>query len=68
MVDEMDRSTNRLSLGLIVSALIVGSALIGLSEKGPLLWGFPAFGILGFLLAGVLGFGLAIAILRSGKF
>ena len=26
------------------------------------------FGILGFLLAGFLGFGLAIAILRSGKF
>ncbi|MBI5015674.1 MAG: AarF/ABC1/UbiB kinase family protein [Deltaproteobacteria bacterium] len=68
VVDEMDRSSNRISLGLVVSALIVGSALVGLSEKGPLLWGFPVFGILGFLLAGFLGFGLAIAILRSGKF
>ncbi len=67
MMLEMDRSSNRVSFSLIISALIIGSSLIVLSGKGPLLWEFPVFGILGFLLAGVLGFGLAIAILRSGK-
>ncbi len=67
MLDEMDRSSNRVSFALIISALIIGSSLIVLSGKGPLVWDFPVFGILGFLLAGVLGFGLAIAILRSGK-
>ena len=68
VLDEMDRSSNRVSFSLIISALIIGSALIVLSGRGPILWDFPVFGILGFLLAGVLGFGLAIAILRSGKF
>lgn len=68
VLDEMDRATNRISFSLIISALIVGSSLIVLSGKGPQLWEFPVFGILGFLLAGILGFGLAIAILRSGKF
>jgi ubiquinone biosynthesis protein len=37
------------------------------SGKGPLLWDFPVFGIIGFLLAGVMGLGLAFVILRSGK-
>ncbi|MBI5442604.1 MAG: AarF/ABC1/UbiB kinase family protein [Deltaproteobacteria bacterium] len=68
LLDELDRSSNRLAFSLIISALIVGSSLIVLSGKGPLLWHFPVFGILGFLIAGILGFGLAIAILRSGKF
>jgi ubiquinone biosynthesis protein len=68
LTDEMDRSSNRIAFSLIISALIVGSALIVLAGKGPMLWDFPVFGVLGFLLAGVLGFGLAIAILKSGKF
>ncbi len=67
-LDEMDRSSNRISASLIISALIVGSALIVLSGKGPMLWDFPVFGIVGFILAAVMGFGLAIQILRSGKF
>ncbi len=67
ILHEMDRSSNRLAFAMIVSALIIGSSLIVLAGRGPLLWDFPAFGIFGFLLAGVLGFGLAIAILRSGK-
>jgi ubiquinone biosynthesis protein len=68
MIDELDRSSNRVSFSVVIAALIIGSSLIVLSGRGPLLWDFPIFGILGFLLAGVLGFGLAIAILRSGKF
>lgn len=68
MLDELDRSSNRVSFSVIIASLIVGSSLIVLAGRGPLLWDFPVFGILGFLLAGVLGFGLAIAILRSGRF
>lgn len=68
LVDELDRSSNRITLGVIVASLIIGSSLIVLSGRGPQLWQVPVFGILGFVLAGVLGFGLAIAILRSGKF
>ncbi|MDW7712516.1 MAG: AarF/ABC1/UbiB kinase family protein [Deferrisomatales bacterium] len=68
MLHELDRSSNRISFSVIIAALIIGSSLIVLAGRGPLVWDFPVFGILGFLLAGVLGFGLAIAILRSGRF
>lgn len=65
---EMDRSSNRISFSLIISALIVGSSLILNKGKGPLIFGFSALGIIGFFLAGLLGLWLAIAILRSGRF
>lgn len=67
-LDEIDRSSNRISASLMISAVIVGSSLIVLSGKGPQLWGFPAMGIAGYVIAGILGLGLAIQILRSGKF
>lgn len=68
LVDEIDRSSNRLSLGLIISALIIGSSLIMTTGKGPLFWGFPILGIVGFIMAGFLGFLLATVIIRSRKF
>ncbi len=64
---EMDRSSNRLTFGMIVAALIVGSSLVMQLERGPMLFGFSIFGVLGYLIAGVLGLWLVIAILRSGK-
>jgi len=66
-IDEMDRSSNRIAFALVIAALIVSSAIIMQTRIGPLLWGFPVLGIIGFMAAGVLGFGLALAILRSGK-
>lgn len=68
LVDEIDRSSNRLSLGLIISALIIGSSLIMTTGKGPLFLGFPILGIIGFLMAGFLGLLLATVIIRSKKF
>ena len=64
---EMDRSSNRISSSLIISAIIVASSLIINSGKGPLIFGFSALGVVGFSLAGLLGLWLAIDILRSGR-
>jgi ubiquinone biosynthesis protein len=64
---EMDRSSNRLAFGLIVAALIVGSSLVMQMDRGPMLFGFSVFGMLGYLIAAILGLWLVIAILRSGK-
>ncbi|MFH1007669.1 MAG: AarF/UbiB family protein [Candidatus Latescibacterota bacterium] len=64
---ELDRSSNRLSFSLIIAALIVGSSLVMQVGKGPQLLGFPLIGIVGYLIAAVLGLWLAVAILRSGK-
>ncbi|GFO54276.1 ubiquinone biosynthesis protein UbiB [Geomonas sp. Red276] len=64
---ELDRSANRLSLSLIIAALIIGSSIAMQTNRGPLLMGMPAFAFLGFLCAGIVGFWWMIAILRSGR-
>ena len=66
-IREMDRSSNRLSFAVIIAAVVIGSAIMVHSGAGPAVFGYPLPGIVGFLAAGLLGIGLAIAILRSGR-
>ncbi|MCD4813692.1 AarF/ABC1/UbiB kinase family protein [bacterium] len=63
----IDRTGNRVSFALVVAALIIGSSLILASQVGPQWGGFSILGLIGFLLAGLFGLLLIIAILRSGK-
>ncbi len=65
---QMDKASNRIAFSLIIAALVVGSSLIMQTDKGPMLFGFPILGIIGFLVTGVMGLWLAVAILRSGRF
>ena len=67
LIREIDRSSNRISFGLIISALIIGSSIVMHTEIGPALYGLPIIGIIGFSFAGLMGIGLVISILRSGK-
>jgi ubiquinone biosynthesis protein len=66
-VQEMDRSSNRLSFAIVIAALIVGSSFVVQRDIGPHLLGVPALGLVGFVAAGLFGFWLAIGILRSGR-
>ncbi len=66
-IEELDIMSNRLSFSMIIAALIVGSSLIIQTRMSPSLFGVPLLGIFGFFLAGFLGLGLLISILRSGK-
>ncbi len=67
LINDLDKSSNRISFSLVIASLIIGSSLIMQSDNGPMLFGFPVLGLLGYCVAGFLGFGLAIAILRSGR-
>ncbi|MBC7326774.1 AarF/ABC1/UbiB kinase family protein [bacterium] len=58
---------NRLSFSIIVAAILVASSLVMQTNIGPYLWGFPAFGIVGYILAGIMGFWLLLSIIRSGR-
>ena len=60
--------TNRLTFGIIIAALIIGSSMIITTGVKPLLFGFPALGIIGYLVSGVFGLWLIINIIRSRKF
>ncbi|MCK5306564.1 MAG: ubiquinone biosynthesis protein UbiB [Candidatus Omnitrophica bacterium] len=67
LILQMDKVSNRIAFSVIIASLIVGSSIIMQTNKGPLFLGFPVLGILGFLVAGLMGLWLAIAILRSGR-
>ena len=66
-IAKMDQVSNRLAFSIIAAALIIGSALIVLSQTPPLIFGVPVIGLVGFLVAAFMGLGLLIAISRSGK-
>ena len=65
---EIDRSSNRLTFGIIMAAMVIGSSLIIAFGGGPELWGVPVLGIFGFTVAACLGVWIAIQIIRSGKY
>ncbi|MBW2637640.1 MAG: AarF/ABC1/UbiB kinase family protein, partial [Deltaproteobacteria bacterium] len=58
---------NRITFGLIIAALIIGSSMIITSGVGPFLFGYPVLGILGFLFSVVLGLWLIIQMIRGRK-
>jgi ubiquinone biosynthesis protein len=65
---KLDVVFNRLVIALVVAGGLIGSSLIGIfAEEGPQLFGVHFISVLGFLLSGVLGFWLLVAILRSGR-
>ncbi|MBW2356452.1 MAG: AarF/ABC1/UbiB kinase family protein, partial [Deltaproteobacteria bacterium] len=62
-----DQTSNRIAFAVIIAALLIGSALIVISNTPPLIWGISAIGLAGFLIALVLGLWLLVAILRKGS-
>jgi ubiquinone biosynthesis protein len=62
-----DQTSNRVAFAVIIAALLIGSALIVISNTPPLIWGISAIGLAGFLLALILGLWLLVAILRKGS-
>jgi ubiquinone biosynthesis protein len=67
MLATQDRTSNRMSFAIIIAALIIGSALIVISEIPPLVYGISLIGIIGYLVAAVMGFWLLVAIIRKGR-
>lgn len=67
LISALDKAANRIAFSLILAAIIVGSSLIMQTDKGPHFMGFPVIGVFGFLIAAILGLGLVIIIIRSGK-
>lgn len=64
--EQVDHSANRLTVGVVVAALIIGSSIVMTVSGGPTLLGLPVFGLLGFLGATAGGLWLVWTIWRSG--
>jgi len=63
----LDQASNRVSFAIVLAALIIGSSLIVLSGIPPKWNGIPIIGLVGFLMAGIMGFWLLLSILRHGR-
>jgi ubiquinone biosynthesis protein len=67
MLATHDRISNRISFSILIASLIIGSALIVISETPPLVYGISLIGILLFFAAAIMGIWLLVAILKKGK-
>jgi ubiquinone biosynthesis protein len=62
----MSQVSNRLSLTIIIAALLVSASVIVLAEVPPLVGNIPLLALIGYIIAGILSFMLALSI-RSRK-
>ncbi len=66
-IKDMDRSSNRIAFALIVSAMLISSAIMHATKVPPIIFGISLFGISAFGFAFLLGIWLIISIIRSGR-
>ncbi len=65
--DALKTAANRITLGVIIGSLIVGSSLIIHTNVAPYLFGYPALGMVGYMLSALLGFYVIFDIFRHGR-
>lgn len=64
---QLDRSTNRLTMGILTASLVIGSSIVMTVHGGPTIFGLPLFGLVGFLLAFINSIWIIFSIWRSEK-
>ncbi len=64
----LDHITNRLTLGIVTAAMIIGSSMIITTGVEPFIFGYPALGLIGYLLSALIGGWLIIDIIRRRKY
>ena len=55
LVNTLENAANRLTAGIITGAIIMGSSMIITTGVKPFLFGYPALGVIGYLVSVVLG-------------
>jgi ubiquinone biosynthesis protein len=67
LTNTLERVVNRLAFALVLSSLIIGSSLIVHAKVPPMWHDMSVPGVLGYMVAGMMGFWLLIAMVRHGK-
>ncbi|MFO7811287.1 MAG: AarF/ABC1/UbiB kinase family protein [Candidatus Delongbacteria bacterium] len=67
MLRTHERISNKIAFSVVLASIIIGSSLIVLSKIPPLFYGIPVIGIVGYVGAMILAFGLIISIMKHGK-
>ncbi|WP_240318599.1 AarF/UbiB family protein [Lysobacter sp. TY2-98] len=65
LMENMQKIANRITVGLIIAALLVSSALMMKVDTGARLFGYPAVAIVLFLLAACLGLFVVVSVLLT---
>ncbi|MDQ1706952.1 MAG: hypothetical protein QOJ88_163 [Pyrinomonadaceae bacterium] len=65
VLEGLQKVANRISLGLILAALIVGASMLMRVETAFRIFGYPGFSLIFFLLAAIAGVGLAVTIIMT---
>ena len=65
--NQLDSAANRLVIGIVIAALIIGSSIVMTVPGGPTLLGQPFFGLLGFAGAVIGSIWLLLSIWRSRR-
>ena len=65
--NQLDNAANRMVIGIVVAALIVGSSIVMTVPGGPRLFGLPALGMFGFISAVIGGVWLMLSIWKSSR-
>ncbi len=67
LIRDMDRSSNRIAFSMIISAMLLSSAIMHATGVGPKIYGMSILDFLAFGIAFVLGIWLIVSIIRSGR-
>jgi ubiquinone biosynthesis protein len=68
LISKVDILANRLVFAFLIAALIISSSLLGIfSESGVRVLGMSILGLIGFVIAALLGLLLLVGIVRSGR-
>jgi len=65
VLEGLQKVANRISLGLVLAALIVGAAMLMRVETSFRILGYPGFSMIFFLIAAIAGIALAISIVMN---
>lgn len=68
LFDSLENASNRLTIGIITGAIIIGSSMIITTGVKPFLFGYPALGVIGYLISVLLGLWLVLTILRNKRY
>jgi ubiquinone biosynthesis protein len=67
VIQGLEKIANRITLGLIIAALIVGAAMLINVDAGPSILGYPALSLILFLAAALAGIVLAARIVIKDR-
>ena len=66
-IADFSHAIDRLTMGIVIAGLFIGSSIIYFSGVKPLLFGVPVVGFVGFAVASILGLRLIYEIMHEGR-